>query len=708
MIADSKAISPQKMSQLIRDQIGNSENRLRVICFDYFDTLVSRSIVPESTKSLAARQLSSVLGCGLDGPMLYELRRVLEVKICQENVAAGLDPDFNLYQFAGRFFRILLELVTIPQYLDEDQFVQIVADIEVQVEKATQHLCSEMVELLAHIKRCGITTCLISDFYLPGNHFRKILQHNGLHQYLDAVYISADFGVTKGCSGRLYRLVCEQQACSPSELLMIGDNVHADVEMARLVGLNAYHLASDCRREMCGAAEQGKSRQLHCKALLEQRFLKAIERQRGHCFPEMGISLWLFTHRLFGQLIRDQVPVVFFCSKEGEFLKRLFLMYQEQRFGRCIIPAHYLLVSRKATYICSLRPLPDEDFARLFVHYHDLSLKEFLLSLNFSEKQAVDLCNAGNLDPEHRYQNLNQQTQFAELIGSRSFQQLYEEQRINQRKNFLQYLESFQVDFKERGLYLVDVGWKGSIQNNIFFALQSVTKVHGYYIGLLSPTEIREGNCKTGLLFSDVPSLTPFIHVYNNNRSLFEMLLGASHGSADGYFSVEQFRECAKERKSTTFKSALIPDNLCATVLDLPEERSLFDEQILPIQEALLKMVGELTDIFISSESELPEPEWFARRHARMVFSPKKKEIDFFSGLYHLENFGLFEFTDFLSKDRLSLPKRLKNLRMLLQNPAAVLETGVWPPVILKRLGLDFLRIIDAQKRYRKIFGTYE
>jgi hypothetical protein len=253
---------------------------------------------------------------------------------------------------------------------------------------------------------------------------------------------------------------------------------------------------------------------------------------------------------------------------------------------------------------------------------------------------------------------------------------------------------------------MVDVGWKGSIQNNIKRCLPENTMVTGYYIGLLSPTEVSKTNRKYGVLFSDVPEHSPFIHVFNNNRSLFEMLLGATHGSADGYFGRAVFADEKKHRESMAYTEVEANgDGTVVSVLDLPEERNLFQEKIKPLQTGYLQMNGELNRIYIENLKSSPDFEWFARRHARMVFQPEKKEVLFFSMLYHLENFGLFEFTDFQAGGKILLSQKLKNLRMLLKDPAMMLETGVWPPVIFRRLGLEFLQPLDGRKRLKRLFS---
>jgi len=126
------------------------------------------------------------------------------------------------------------------------------------------------------------------------------------------------------------------------------------------------------------------------------------------------------------------------------------------------------LVSRKSTYICSLKPLPEEDFARLFTQYRGISLRDFLLSLNFVEGTAKQFCQTLGLDFFRRHIDLPNSEDFRTLIKSNIFFEAYEHLRTTQQKNFIAYLKSFEVDFNREGLNIVDVGWKGSIQDNIF------------------------------------------------------------------------------------------------------------------------------------------------------------------------------------------------------------------------------------------------
>lgn len=670
-----------------------------VVCFDYFDTLVARHVEPEHTKRLAAGLLSRVMKNLISGAELYDIRRDLEKTLCEQNAAAGGDLDFNLADFSRYYFQTLQGRdKKLLEEWDSEEFIRLVLDIELSVEQMVQTPCPETITVVRELKKNNVKTVLLSDFYLPGSHFQLMLAAHKLLDLFDHVYISADYGMTKG-SGKLYRKVCDDLACRPEQMIMIGDNPHADVAMAQERGVRSIRVQNPEQKDYYALF---RNRQEPDAGEIETRFARCMTSSSP--FPEMGYSLWLFIYRLFGRLLEDKAGDVFFFSKEGEFLKKLFDSFQTDLYGRKIVASHYLLVSRKATFMASLRPLEQEDFARLFNHYRDISLRDFLLSLNLEEHLAQELCAELGLEYETRHFDLKNRPEFTLLLKSERFRRVYEERRLQQRENFLAYLDSFAVDYRKNGLTIVDVGWKGSIQDNLYYILEERVDTQGYYIGSLIATERKEKNRKSGILFDDYPQPSTFYNVYNNNRSLYEMMLGASHGSADGYYTDEQYDALPKDQNRSVRKTIEGPrGDIRIVVSDLPEERRLYRETVQPIQRDYLEMFVRLSREYLLADCSVPSDEWFARRHARMVFKPAGYEVDFFEQLYHLENFGIFEFTDFRSARQIGLRQRLRNLRSLVRDKEQ-LETGIWPPIILRRLGLNFYRHLDGRKRFIQEF----
>ena len=554
-----------------------------------------------------------------------------------------------------------------------------------------------MLRVLQGLKKKGFFIILVSDFYLPELHFSEILKALELKEIFSRLYVSSSRGMGKG-SGRMYPHIAEELQCSLDQMVMIGDNLHADIAMARLHGMQTLHVQrkQSVEKELQSSGNTGRS-----VMKIFPTMSYGISRPDIY-FSEMASSLWLFTHRLFNELLGHEAKDVFFLSKEGEFLKKLFDQYQMQIFGMELIHSHYLIASRKATFLASLRPLAEEDFLRLLAHYRDISIRDFLQSLNL-EREVIDrLCSKLACDCNERFFDLRHRLEFAQLLELPLFREEYERRRMEQRLNFRTYLASFKVDLTT--LYLVDVGWKGSIQDNIFYILDGLTTVQGYFIGSYHATERSEKNRKKGLLFDNYQGLSPFYNVYNNNRSLYEMLLGASHGSADCYLTSGQYiKDSAHDHIAVHSRIEGGNGDLCVLVLDMPEERELYDTAIRPLQESMIRQFSHISREFLLAECTAPDCERFARLHARMVFAPRQEEIQFFAKLYHLENFGIFEYTNFQTDVSPKLWQRLRNLKNVLRDPA-VLETGIWPPIILQRLGLGFLQWFDGRKRFSREF----
>ncbi len=675
-----------------------------MVCFDFFDTLVHRTVEPEQTKRLACKRLSLLLGNGLSGRNLYQLRRSLETKLCSQNAAKGKDYEFNFSEFAIAFHELLNNrFSSTPRFLTTDLFSDLLLKIEIAVEKQVQRIFNDTQDLLWAISERGIKTAIVSDFYIPASYFQHFLNHHGLSNHIDALFISADFGLTKS-SGRLYDKVLESLGCSPEKVGMVGDNEHSDIQMAAAKGIRAFHIDRQQQKLFYQKlARHQQNREQEAKKL-ETDIRIVTRRKGGKLFPEIATSLWRFTSLLFKQLIHKGVKNVFFFSKEGEFLKILFEQFQEIQFGDHIIATHYLMVSRKSTYICSLKPLKDETFSGIFQQYRSISPRDFLLSLNFSTLEAETLCRENSVDFEKPLNDFPTSDTLATIFRSKTFADLYENKRQYQKRNLLKYLASFGVDFQKEDLHVVDVGWKGSIQDNIFFALEKAVIVNGYYIGLLQTTNLGESNRKTGILFSENPAKTPFFDVYNCNRSLFEMILDATHGSADGYYDDGEGE--LQEIESIVCEIKRFPGqtDICVHTLDLQDERKLFTERIQPIQERILSVCKEINQLTTTTDAPEPGAEWYARQHARMMYRETRREVRFFESLYHLENFGIFIFTEFKSGTRLSLRDRLKNLKQVIENPSTILKTGIWPPIVLKRLGLGMLRRRLGVNSYRNMF----
>ncbi|MCG9032996.1 hypothetical protein [Laribacter hongkongensis] len=382
-------------------------------------------------------------------------------------------------------------------------------------------------------------------------------------------------------------------------------------------------------------------------------------------FPEIATTLLYFTVRLYDALVEQGVRQVYFLSREGHPLKRMFDLYQNRVSGD--ITSHYLEVSRRSTLLPSLEPLAEEGFETLFRQYRRISLFEFLSSLGLEARMhgialALGLPEGAEVTREEDFPT--SQT-FIALKALPLFQDLYESERVARRRAFIAYLSELSGGTPPDRLAIVDVGWKGTIQDNLFALLcrkgdTPVRAVTGYYVGLVAAGAASPRNDKFGLLFSSVGEISPKFRIFNENRALFEVVLAADHGSIVTY-------EIASDGRPKAIRGEF-------------EEGEMLAREVFPVQRQVFEhfeRLLEATPLSVKGRA-LPFAE-VVRAHARMVFNPTIRERAWFSSVFHVENYGVFERSRFASPE--SRPRLIQRLRflkqVLLRRDVGTL--GFWP-----------------------------
>lgn len=653
---------------------------IKCIFTDVFDTLLLRRVHPENTKRLAAKRLSAALGINVPAEEIYCIRAALEREFCETAQSEGMDPEFCL---EGAFMQAFEQEIYKRFGVAPSNFSALVKSIELDVERSVQFLDRDVVEALKAAKFKGIRIVAVSDFYLPSSWLNSLFEHHEIQSLFDKIYVSCENCVSKR-SGRLYDKVLSDLGLTPDQVLMIGDNPHSDDQVPRSKGMRTQFLDRSQQQEFYRKqiSESTNSR------AIERRINAVLNQHQALPFREFAFTLYGFIEKLHRKLLAQGARDVFFLSREGEFLKHLFEAYQDGLgcTGEMRIKAHYLLVSRRATFIASRKPLLEESFETLLVQYKAISAKEFFHSLNFPENAVREIAAETGIQVNKRERNFHSSASFQKIRSSIRFQFHYEEIRNHQKRLLIRYLDSFGVDYHNRDLVLVDVGWKGTIQDHIHALFEGDVRVSGYYMGLLFPGQAKEGNQKEGLVFSALPAISKFFALYSDNRPLYEMMLDASHGSARCYLEDGQM--------------------VCVALEPNPEEQRFFETMIAPIQREYSQIFDAISQCFACSPLCMEDLGKFpARMHARMMIRPTPRELNLFTDMHHLENFGVFETSRFQVEEKIPWTTRFFNLVRLLRSPREVLFSGWWVPLTLKQLGLGQLTPFYSVVRFLKLFG---
>jgi hypothetical protein len=373
---------------------------------------------------------------------------------------------------------------------------------------------------------------------------------------------------------------------------------------------------------------------------------------------------------------------LFFVSREGIFLKKLFDRYQKSLFGKELYQTTYFRASRKATFLPSLGELGTETFEVLFRQYRKLSIEKFVSNLNLKKCLGEELSQIFGSDFTKMEEDLPSSPNFKKLLNLQIFQVNYEEERLKQKAALSHYLTD--LGCVDKDVLLVDVGWKGSIQDNLRKLLPGNQRLIGLYLGLSINTSTPL-SIKRGLLF-DSPSINSPAFCFSKFLPIYEILCAAREGSTSTYELVNQ--------KTTTIME------------DDEIERKIFSQIIGPAQNALYKIFESaseaLLDHHFDNFANLFKS--ISKHHSRLLYLPTKMERDFLRKIDHLENFGVLNYTKFEAPP-VSAAASIMNLAKLLTAPNRTLGNGSNPLLTCSNLGLGWLQGAVGLTLISKTFG---
>ncbi|MBQ7973450.1 MAG: hypothetical protein IJ295_00640 [Clostridia bacterium] len=274
------------------------------------------------------------------------------------------------------------------------------------------------------------------------------------------------------------------------------------------------------------------------KPMIDEAWDNIFKKYSENNFSNHAFPLYLFTERLYQELVQNNCNDVLFMSREGQFLKKLFERYCEIRkeCGHEVknIKTHYFLGSRNSIMTASVKPLKEETFDFMFRFFkYFISPKMFMFSIGFTDKQIEEVEKTFGKKINRHCLNFKTSSTFKKLKTNPTFIKFYEENRQKQSTAFEKYMSGFNLDYKKDGLTFVDIGYHGTMQDLIFKFFNQEIKTHGYFIK--SRATQSENNTKMGLLSDNAKKDLLGSKVTKYDSFNYEQILRADHGRCLGY-----------------------------------------------------------------------------------------------------------------------------------------------------------------------------
>lgn len=338
----------------------------KVVSFDIFDTLLIRPFSTPTDLFLFLEKKYHVRG--------FKNERILAERRARE---------------ASEFEEITIEEIyehILPKY-------RFMMEIELQWEKKTLQINPQVYCLYKQAIEMGKKVVAVSDMYLEKDFLQEVLLEKG-YDKVTQVFASSWYRKTKG-SGKLYKEVINELNISDQDIIHIGDNEIADVEIPKRMGITAYHIHKilDDFLQNPGNAKFAAFNSSHHDLNLSMHL--AMISHRTYREKEQNLSYWnMLGYRYAGplalgylnfvceQLVDSKIDKVLFVARDGWALKKL---YDKFYLPKLNIKSGYVYLQRILGIKGLLTWCEDPGYLKILLKNAKRDIPSIIISKNYEE-----------------------------------------------------------------------------------------------------------------------------------------------------------------------------------------------------------------------------------------------------------------------------------------------------------------------------------
>ena len=466
-----------------------------LISVDVWNTLIGRNRPADAAKTATGRRICllarTVPGVrGMDPFDVASLRREVEAEMAAEDPAEE-------YELVAVLTELLVRLGH-PGDESLNDLAIALAEAEVRDEIEWSHTLEDVHALVSSHTS---DTVLLSDFYMTREHLGTIVREvTGLDV---EVMVSADTGASKRFGGGLFERIRAEREVPAERHLHVGDHPQADIEnQTETGGLAVFVPAPD---EFPPPGSFSREDLSSCWRVLDQE-LNALASVEADPFRQAGIELSPLATLLVSRAIDEAqvtgVDRIHYLSREGAFLARVHEEVEPilRPPGAAPIQAVHLPLSRRSTFAASLEePFPDS-LQRMWTMYSKQTVGAMLVSIALEPGECSTYLERVGLDPNEELEHAPSDPRIQDLFQDPEFTQLLREHVTFQRAALRDFVSQL-TDIEKTPFLAVDIGWRGTIQDNLVRTL-GITSSTGFYLGLFPFLNAQPQGCrKEGVAF---------------------------------------------------------------------------------------------------------------------------------------------------------------------------------------------------------------
>ncbi|MBR1277483.1 HAD family hydrolase [Bradyrhizobium sp. AUGA SZCCT0283] len=510
---------------------------------DIWDTLLRRTCHPEAVKLSLAKHVFLRFNDRLTNPTsdhweLYQERLAVEREIGRRSTLAGYDDEYNLLDVCREWVESTL---AISDSGEAAELAEELAEFELSLELECSYVDREISEFLrGHPAK---RTIYLSDFYMPSSMVARLLQSKGIHELVPDGFVSCDVQQNKR-SGGLFLHAQKSLGIRPEHHLHIGDNMYSDVEVARSLGVAAVHFSPAsagerrCRHEIAFGSREALFEHLAAETEnLAIRETSTDQPSRSAAFragvraAPLFLGFCLFVAE---RAILDKVDRLFFLSQEGEFFHRVFATVFPQNVlsGLRLPESGALAVSRLSTFSASLaEKIGIDELMLVWTLQWQQRASTLFQILGLDARDFNELLSSLKISANELLVHPEDDPRVRQLLDSEIFREAALRECGKRRTLLGLYLQE-QGFTGQRKIGVVDIGWRGTIQDNLARIYPS-THFAGYYLGLRSFLNAQQSNVEKVAYGPDEQNGS-FTELFDSFEPL-EIICSSATGSTEGY-----------------------------------------------------------------------------------------------------------------------------------------------------------------------------
>lgn len=633
----------------------------KIISFDIWDTIIKRKCHPEEVKLATARYIVLKYENKLKEKYknIYEIlktRDEIEAEECKKNKENGFDEECRILDV----FKILENKIFEEKLDIEEELLR----EEIEQEKRVIYINPEILPIFEKYK--DLKMYCISDFYMDANSLRKLLDYLNLPVKIEKIYSSADYLLNKR-TGNLYKKAEEELGIKPEEHIHVGDNQYSDIEMANSLGIKTIKTT---KQEFNFVPEKGRKFEFDLSNVKKQG--KTKEEKLFNTGVELAPLLYFFGYSIVEYAIKNNIDNVYYATREGEtFIKIHQIIKDYNPFGVELPDCDIIEVSRMGTFSASLKEMSIMELLRLWSQYREQSMKALFKTLAIDIKPYQKYMDKYNIDIEEKILCPWFDVKVQELFEDKEFIEDINKELKIKKEELLEYFEkSKNIVNDEKAMFMVDIGWRGTIQDNLAHIFTN-KKIGGYYLTLYDYYNLQPKNTYKISYLNDK-------NIRDNEVAsmitLLEWIYNPGTGSVTGYKEGKAIRR-AKE-----------------------EETDIVKKYIKPMQEGMFEGAKVINEYMKYHPYEAEETKGYVYDLIKRIKTdPSKELIEAYYSMVFNDTFGTAEYVE---KD-----DKLKGIQKLnIFKCRNILRNESWKEAFIVYNNLGYMNIILNFKAFvRKI-----